>query len=161
MQYLTAQQEVLRSIYLDKKNFESHAPERDDDCEPDLRDTQIIDLRRARDADFVQLPRGETIEVQCSALNELPIMLSRYRFRIVNDGELRLVSADGNRFELGIGKNVVGRYGGNKVALDPGYRDISRKHLVVERVDEHTLRLTDLSAHVTFVPATVLQISRQ
>jgi hypothetical protein len=36
--------------------------------------------------------------------------------------------------------------------VDPGYRDVSRRHLVIDLDASSGFALTDLSAHGTFVP---------
>jgi hypothetical protein len=38
------------------------------------------------------------------------------------------------------------------VVLDPVYRGVSRKHLIIEPVSETVALVTDISSHGTYVP---------
>ena len=59
-------------------------------------------------------------------------------------------------YELLPGRNVVGRHPDCEVVLPGDLRNISRAHLLIERADETTLNLTDLSSKGTFLPADLL-----
>ena len=50
------------------------------------------------------------------------------------------------------GKNVVGRSLQSDVGLDPVFRAVSRRHLIVEFGDDDVVRLTDISTLGTFLP---------
>ena len=59
-------------------------------------------------------------------------------------------------YPLKPGVNVIGRHPGNDVVVGGWYRDVSRKHLMVDIGDDNRIGLTDLSTHGTFLPGTVL-----
>ena len=158
MQYLAARQDVLKSIYYDKRKYATAGPvsEAENGVESALRETVIFDAERDADESYTQLPRGETVEVQIGPSRQLPIKLSRHRFQLVPGEPFALLDTAGAEFPLRSGKNILGRFHGNHIVLNAGYRDVSRKHLVVEPVDADRVRLTDLSAHGTFVPSAYL-----
>ena len=37
------------------------------------------------------------------------------------------------------------------IMMEPGLRDISRMHIVIEKFDEQTIQVTDLSSHGTYI----------
>ena len=54
-------------------------------------------------------------------------------------------------YPLKSGVNVIGRHPGNDVVVGGWYRDVSRKHLMVDTGRRGSLSLTDLSTHGTFL----------
>lgn len=178
MQYLGARQDVLRSIYLEKKAqrdgrepLPAVAPDpeataichgTDGGSALPMHETAIFDdMTRVMPAggsegklDFRALRRGETVCVQLGQGGELPLQLSRqHTFRLAAGWPMQLVDEGGATYLLHDARNVVGRHAGNEVVVDGSYRTVSRKHLVIEPLGPCTALLTDLSAHGTFVPA--------
>ena len=86
------------------------------------------------------------------------MVLSRHKFKIVSGQQLHLVDENGPDYELQYGRNRVGREQGNDVIVDPAYRDVSRKHLIIDVESPRHVRLTDLSSHGTYVPSAQLLV---
>ena len=177
MQYLGARQDVLRSLYLDKKY---HREEEGGGFDPlatyaagpaptrgttpvaaAAGETMVLDdATRMLPSDgqarceLNALPRGETICVNLGEAGEMPLQLSRqHEFRLLAGQPMRLQDPDGASHVLLEGRNVVGRHAGNEVVVDADYRSVSRRHMVVEPLGANMALLTDLSAHGSFVPA--------
>lgn len=168
MQYLASRQEVIKQIYYDRKqsarDTETSAVEQDGGPANAMRETVILDSTLAepliRKASAVaRLPKGEAVVVPIKAGQVIDLMLSKHNYKLVADSELRLVDEAGNAHTLQEGKNILGRDTVCNVVIDPSFRDVSRLHLIVERLGESSVRLTDLSSHGTFVPARFLEKS--
>jgi hypothetical protein len=157
LQYLSSRQAVLKDIYREKRRQRSENRTGADSTRDDLGETSLFDAPVGpvgkRDEEFQPLPRGETVELVVDDDDDLEIRLSHHSFRLVAGEPFVLTESDGSAHILGPGKNVLGRHQSNDVVLGPTYRDVSRKHLVLEPMDANRLRLTDISAHGTFVPA--------
>ena len=176
MQYLGARQDVLRSIYLDKKYHREEdgagfdplatyaaglAAPRGTVAPVSGGETLVFDdVTRVFGADESStqaqssaLPRGETVCVNLGEAGEMPLQLSRqHEFHLCAGRPMRLRAPNGTEFMLADGRNVVGRHAGNEVVVDADYRSVSRRHIVIEPLGTHMALLTDLSAHGSFVP---------
>ena len=108
---------------------------------------------------FARLPKGEVVVIDIDRGQVIELMLSRHRFRIVATDDLTLIDETGASHELQNGRNIIGRDTICNIVVSPTLRDISRLHLIIERLSPDSLRLTDLSAHGTYLPASFL--SRQ
>ena len=86
----------------------------------------------------------------------MEILLAGHQFRLIVEGRVYLRDLKGLDYELQPGRNVVGRHPDCEVVLPGDLRNISRAHLLVERVDESTVNLTDLSSKGTFLPADLI-----
>jgi hypothetical protein len=106
--------------------------------------------------EFVRLSVGTTISLRTPPDGELEILLAGHQFRLVVAGRVYLRDLAGLDYELLPGRNVVGRHPDCEVVLPGDLRNISRAHLLIERADETTLNLTDLSSKGTFLPADLL-----
>jgi hypothetical protein len=120
-----------------------------------LRETSIFDVAdipsTVAGADgFADLLRGETVKVRVQS-EPLPVLLSSHVFELVFGSELGLRDDEGKVYPLRGGRNVIGRGLDNDVVIDAGYRDVSRRHLIVEANTSDWLQLTDLSSHGTRV----------
>ena len=159
MQYLAARRDIVKSIYAQRFGGQEPlaAPEpasdgakstliMEEDSEPDTASSQIR---------FERLPRGETVRVQAPGNGGLSILLSRHKFRLFADDSPRLTDDNGVNYPLKPGVNVVGRHPENDVVVGGWYRDVSRKHLMVDATGGD-LSLTDLSTHGTFLPGRLL-----
>lgn len=162
VQYLASRQDVLRSIYTDKRANPAPAPVADPDeaaanaPDPSLKDTVIFDVKRLRasleqGANTRRLPRGETVDVRVGPGQDVEIALSRHVFKLLPGSPFTLVDEHGSSHVLRPGRNTVGRDLSNDVVVDSRYRDVSRTHVVVEPRGEDLARLTDLSSHGTFL----------
>ncbi len=161
MQYLGSRQDVLRSIFANKFQLDEAADGAALAAGPDLRETIIFESQKTkllapRDGGLQRLPRGETVTVSLGGEENLEIILSRHKFTIVSGQQLYLVDENGPDYLLRNGRNYVGRQQDNNVIVDAGYRDVSRKHLIIDIEEGQDLRLTDLSSHGTYVTASRL-----
>ena len=165
MQYLGSRQDVLSSMYANKVDFNATAIVAPDMPAEKFRETLIFDvvapeMREDTVSRFERLPRGETVAVGVIG-DRLEVILSRHRFSLLPGSPTLLCDDDGPEYELLDGRNVVGRLPESDVVVDAGYRDVSRKHLVVEVGSARQVLLTDLSSHGTFVPRGTLDIARR
>ncbi len=165
VQYLASRQDVLKSLYAAGPRAWGGASEPDLEPEPAanpaLRQTLIFDVAQPppepeqppTPGRLERLPRGETISVAVAPGEEIRLVLSRHRFTLVTGERTYLADENGGDYLLHPGRNLVGRQPGMDVVVDSAYRDVSRKHLVIEVDSERRLLLTDLSSHGTFVPS--------
>jgi hypothetical protein len=161
MQYLAARRDIVKSIYAQRFGGQEPlgAPEPsgeggtkstliiEDEAEPDTAASQIR---------FERLPRGETVTVRTPSIGGLSILLSRHKFQLFAANEPRLTDDNGVSYPLKPGVNVIGRHPENDVVVGGWYRDVSRKHLMVDATGAGDLSLTDLSTHGTFLPGRLL-----
>lgn len=162
MQYLASRQEVLNMLYAqatDRRVEEND--ELSSEAEPPqgigMKSTVIFDLMQIEDSHrfvnpFERLPRGQTVNLRIAPGDSVDIMLSKHKFSLIAGDPCVLVDPAGKRSALRSGKNRIGRHVDNDVPVDTAYRSVSRKHLIVEPMPGDLVRLTDLSAHGTFVP---------
>jgi hypothetical protein len=158
MQYLGSRQDVLKSIFANKFQLDETANSAPQAAGPDLRETIIFESQKTellapRDDELQRLPRGETVTVSLGDEENVEIVLSRHKFTIVSGQQLYLVDENGPDYVLRNGRNYVGRQQDNNVIVDAGYRDVSRKHLIIDIEGGQDIRLTDLSSHGTYVSA--------
>jgi hypothetical protein len=160
MQYLAARRDIVKSIYAQRfggqEPLAAQEPVNDGgtkstlvmegDAEPNTESSQIR---------FERLPRGETVTVTTPSDGGLSILLSRHKFQLFADDTPRLTDDNGVNYPLKPGVNVIGRHPENNVVVSGWYRDVSRKHLMVDAAGGN-LRLTDLSTHGTFLPGRFL-----
>ncbi len=161
MQFLAARRDVIKSIYAQR--FSGHEPlvAQEPSANGGVKSTLIIEEESESDTEssqlrFERLPRGETVRVRAPPNGELSIFLSRHRFQLFTVENPRLTDDNGVNYPFKSGVNVIGRHPDNDVVVGGWYRDVSRKHLMVDIGDGAALRLTDLSTHGTFLPGTLL-----
>jgi hypothetical protein len=164
MQYLGERQAVIQRIYAtrgtDAERGRAQAEEAQVVAEHKhpLQETSIFDFTQIQVGgvtadDLWALPRGESIALTLSGSEEIDLLLGRYPFKLVPGDRTYLVDPNGIDYVLRPGRNTVGRSQSCDVMVDVEYREISRKHLVIDRIDAQTVALTDLSSHGTRVPA--------
>lgn len=163
VQYLAARQDVLRSLYLGRRRRDAETVAFEDDqgertASTSLHETVIFDLSMTPDeyegdSRLERLPVGEPVLLRLPATGEIELVLSRHPFKVALGERRCLIDDAGHDYPLFPGRNVVGRQPGNDIVVNPSYRDVSRKHLVIEVGDAASLRVTDLSSHGTFVRA--------
>jgi hypothetical protein len=165
MQYLGARQEVLRIIFSMKdtgatSTSEQIIEQKDEQC--DFGETAIFDITPRGDSDptenpLERLPRGEMVRAHVLPGHALEIRFSNHAFRVVNKDGWALLGPQGLRFNLSTGRNTIGRGSENSVSLGKEFRNVSRRHLVAEPIDDHVILLTDISSHGTFAPTLHLE----
>jgi len=183
MQYLAARQEVIKHIYAVKKlqrpagtgldrgasiaRAAEPARERPPQPLPDeppaamretvILDTLVIEPAGRKKEHFARLPKGEPVIVPTEPDASIDLLLSKHAFKLDPVlGGMQFVDDTGARHLLHPGKNIIGRDAVCNIVVDAAYHDVSRLHLVIEQLGMRAARLTDLSAHGTFVPAGLL-----
>ena len=177
MQYLTSRQEIIKHTYSIKKQAAKRERAKEEEmmetrlfseppmeaagpAEGAMRETVILDSQvispPPQHAQFARLPKGEAVVIKLKPKQEVDILLSKYAFKLRSDGNMFLVDQGGTAHPLQDGKNIIGRDDVCNVVVQHGLRDVSRLHLIIERLAADSLRLTDLSSHGTFLPADLL-----
>jgi len=146
-------------------NYEEFVRDTDehDNIEQPLSSTSCIDLSKEQNknkkpADLVKIPRGRTVKVDVSDMEELPMKIASRKFVLLMGGDkIELLSISGDRYPLEMGENLIGRSTKCSIILDPELVDISRQHLVIEAYPDKTLHFTDLSSSGTQLPGNVFK----
>lgn len=160
-QYLASRQEVLKALYQHRAEAVRQAGS--DTAEPMSaalsKETAIFDLNQLpaaqpKSSAMRRLPRGETVSLRLAEGEQMELLLARHRFKVVRGTKEYFVIDDaGASHRLKTGVNTIGRQEGNDVPVDPAHGSVSRRHLIIEVTPDLEIRLTDLSAHGTSVPA--------
>lgn len=179
MQYLTARQETIQSVYASRQatrtavlnsqpsasgaNGAGHANGKSDDADNNqFRSTVIFNVNQSAHAEpeesrkFGRIPKGETVEFSLHQDEEAPLLLAQHRCTVLNKDRLMFVDNQGHDTDLQPGKSIIGRDLSCDIVVDPSLREVSRKHLIVE-VEGELIRLTDISSHGTSVPEEFLE----
>jgi hypothetical protein len=161
MQYLAARRDIVTGIYAQRFGAQAPLAAQEPAGDGGVKSTLVIDEDSEPDTEssrirFARLPRGETVTVRTPSNGELSIILSRHKFQLCAADTPRLTDDNGVNYPLNSGVNVIGRHPGNDVVVGGWYRDVSRKHLMVDTRDSDKLGLTDLSTHGTFLPDKLL-----
>ena len=177
MQYLTSRQEVIKHTYVLKKQTASAGrdnsapaaampppafePEATMMADAGMRETVILDSvvlapEPKKTEEFARLPKGEAIILSFQHGLSIDVMLSKHAYKLKCNDDFKFVDEHGTVYKLQDGKNLIGRDDVCNVIVDTSLRDVSRLHLIIERLGPDTLRLTDLSSHGTFIPARLL-----
>lgn len=149
VQYLAARRQAVTAVYAIKRGARSDGGA---DSDSKLRETAIFDVSDLADQDvdmFVRMPKGETVEIDLEAEGSVAVMLAKHPCRIDRNGKVSFVDDSGRVTPLRRGKNIVGRDASCDVQVNVAYREVSRKHLILEVVDSRIVRLTDISSHGT------------
>ena len=161
VQYLAARRDIVKGIYAQR--FAGHEPllGQDGSGNSALKETVVVEHRSGDETDpvpvrFQRLPRGETIRVSLPDDGCIAIVLARHKFLLFTGEFPRMTDDNGVNYPLKVGVNVVGRHPGNDVVVGGWYRDVSRKHLLVDTSSADSVNLTDLSTHGTFVQGSLL-----
>ncbi|MGQ0658392.1 MAG: FHA domain-containing protein [Chromatiales bacterium] len=177
MQYLSSRQEIIKHIcaikpetakrqasdmLLDTHSFDD--PLAVEEPAPDAAIREAVMLHShvnapaaaARQDPYTRLPKGEVVVIDVQRGKVIDLMLSRHNFKILADDDLKLVDETGTAHTLQNGRNIIGRDTICNIVVSPALRDISRLHLIIERLSQTSLRLTDLSAHGTYLPVSLV-----
>jgi uncharacterized protein (DUF1778 family) len=161
MQYLRARQDVIRTLYAQRQQNRAEVATQihAGGGSGKMRETLIFDLSEgvpdgSDESGMRRLPKGETVSLQLAKGGAVNLMLVRHACNIRRDAEGLVFTDDtGNETPLGTGRFAVGRDGDCEIPLHPEYRDISRKHLIVEVDGTGKISLTDVSSLGTFIDA--------
>ena len=157
VQYLAARRQAVTAVFALKRGARSEAS---GEMDGKLRETAIFDVMDPRDQDanlFIRMPKGETVEIDLATEGAIVVMLAKHRCRIEQNGKVSFMDDSGRATPLRRGKNIVGRDTSCDVQVNVGFREVSRKHLIVELVDSHVVRLTDISSHGTSLSPRLLE----
>lgn len=98
------------------------------------------------------LPHGKSVIVSLASRSDLKLFLADQAVSLRLAEGLTLIDGKGQPHRLANRQNTIGRAIGNDVTLDGNNAAVSRKHLIIEPLNDNRVRLTDLSAGGTFVP---------
>lgn len=154
-QYLAARHEVVQSLYSMRQEEEADAlpvP-----ATQVFKETVLFDLTGlvavpTDKAHFGRLPKGETVDISLATNQSVTVILAKHRFSILRNDKFRFIDDSGRYITLRRGKNIVGRDHSSDVVVGAKYRDVSRKHLIVETEGPEVIRLTDISSLGTSIP---------
>jgi len=104
-------------------------------------------------ATYERLPRGKSVAIHMHPTGSIDLVLAQHRFNLQGGEQYALVDELGRRHPLAPRKNSIGRGLGNDITLDRAFRSVSRRHVTIEPLADGRVRLIDLSALGTFVPA--------
>lgn len=164
MQYLSARQEIIKYLYSEKKKYLKE-PDTEEASAGTFKDTLILEntiFEPAADQhkgnEYERMPKGEPVTIILTGNKEIDLVLSKHPCKLVAaNNKLEFVDQKGRIFEITKGRNVIGRDTVSTIVMEPSLRDISRLHLVIEKFDDNTIQITDLSSHGTFIPAKFLE----
>ena len=166
MQYLSSRQDIIKYLYSEKKKLTA---EKQDDSgdqhegEP-FKDTLIFEntlfdpnSNSPKGSEFERMPKGESVITTLKPKERISIMRSKHKCEIKTNGQIYFIDQAGRKHVLDLGRNVIGRDTSGTIVIDPGLRDVSRLHLVIENLGDNSLQLTDLSSHGTYIPSALLE----
>lgn len=160
MQYLGARQEVLRLIFAVKNKADVLDDPLFDDSdeafgtrETVLFDTSQLQGRATAAHQLERLPQGEAVRIYALPGHAVEMRLAKHACKLINDNGWALIDPQGDRYPLAKRQNMIGRGSDNDITLGSGFRNVSRRHLIAEPIDDHVILLTDISSHGTFAPA--------
>jgi hypothetical protein len=168
MQYLASRQEIIKYMYSEKKKLlkEGNGGDGGEGVGP-FKDTLILEntifeptqAEHSEDNKaFERIPKGEPVTITMKPTQEIELYLSKHPCKLSSDnGVIAFIDQKGRKHELQQGRNVVGRDAASTVMMEPSLRDISRLHMVIERFDDQTVQITDLSSHGTYIPGDYLE----
>jgi hypothetical protein len=165
LQYLSARHELMQDVFEFKSNLteeppESRAAKRTADNDGKTAIFNVVPLAEPSRLynPFERLPHGQSVLLRLEAGKPVDLLLAKHHFKLFAGKTYRLVDEQGNFYLLHAGKNVLGRQSGNDVALNNDFRTISRQHVIIEPISDNVARVTDVSAHGTFLPPQYLTI---
>lgn len=161
MQYLAARQDIIKYLYSEKKRQQNRGGDSELAGER-LKDTLILEAGDPSasdptaagangDATYERLPKGESLTVRLAPGESVDILLSRHRCRLSNHDGLEFTDDRGRNHALSGKRTLVGRDADCAIVLDPTWRDVSRRHLLIETINQGAIRFTDMSAHGTYI----------
>lgn len=165
MQYLSSRQEIIKYLYSEKKKHLKSSSTSSTEAGNGFKDTLILENTvfeplqgGGSSAEMDKMPKGENVTVKLKPGTELDILISKHPCKIIRDESgNKFIDNAGRSYVLKVGKNVIGRDSKTDIMLEPSLRDVSRMHLVIETDDTHTLYMTDLSSHGTYIPQKYLE----
>lgn len=123
--------------------------------EPKPRQRLVFSIREIlghepSDLEYTRIPRGEPVLVDFETHQSLSLMLAKHKFILVSGEPWILIDPTGNECRLEATASIVGRHPDADIIIFPGYRSVSRQHLLIEIDGVKRARLTDTSSIGTF-----------
>ena len=162
MQYLSSRQEIIKYLYSEKKKL-MHEPSDSVASSAEFKDTIILDNTLVENSvqeighEVERMPKGEVVTVTFKPNEEIDILLSKHKCKLVYKDKFEFTDQSGRTYKLHKGRNVIGRDSASNIIMEPRLRDISRLHLVIENFGDNTVQLTDLSSHGTYIPSRFIE----
>jgi hypothetical protein len=161
VQYLAARRLAVTTIYSEREHGRQPKGQgQEHDHEHKIRETAIFEATEVagpKSDGFVRMPKGETVDVDIESEGRVSVLLARHECRIESNGRPQFVDDNEVTTPLRSGKNIVGRDMGCDVLVNAAYRDISRRHLIIEVHGGSRVRLTDISSHGTSLSPRLLE----
>ena len=110
-----------------------------------------------KSSDYSRLPKGETVEIPLERNQTIDVLIAKHRCSITLRDRMVFVDDQGRDCILPNGKSIVGRDATSDIVINPSFRDVSRRHLIVETDGASLVKLTDISSHGTSVPPEFLE----
>ena len=174
MQYLRSRQDVIKQTYKVKIKEEggveeARASENEinsalEETKDYLKETSIFDSISLEspvditEPSFVRLPKGEAVVMHPAGAEQFEFKLSKHVYTFRNERPQIVVDETGSPHELAVGKNIIGRDAVCNVVVGNGLRDVSRMHLIIEPLEDGSMRVTDLSSHGTYFPTHLVSL---
>ena len=159
VQYLRSRQSALREAYEEFRRREPAAQNAEPAIDPNqpasLRETVIFDVAELTPSEggpaLEPLPRGQPVKLRI-VHNSVELHLSGHRFSLNTTTQpYALLDELGREYRFKPGRNTIGRDVHNEVVVDAAFRDVSRRHIMVEPVAPDFVQFTDHSSHGTYV----------
>lgn len=166
MQYLSSRQDIIKYLYSEKKKLAGEKQNgKSETIEGDqFKDTLIFEntifepgVDSPMGGEYERMPKGEAVITTLKPKERIIIMLSKHKCEIEANGQIFFIDQAGRKHALDLGRNTIGRDASGTVVIDPGLRDVSRMHLVIENLGDNSLQLTDLSSHGTYIASALLE----
>lgn len=162
LQFLESAQALVRAIFAERRRpagADAAAADAVRAAANEVRPRQslafsIADIlgREPARLEFNRLPKGEAIAVEFEPHQSLCVMLAKHRFTLASGDPWLLIDASGNDRQVRPEECLVGRHPEADILVYPGYRSVSRRHLIIETRSDTLVHLTDTSSLGTFVP---------
>ncbi len=156
VQYLAARREAITAIYTDRQTSKSiESGIESVDAQSKMRETAIFQVGEMGGPDpseFSRMPKGETIEIDLPDVKEIGIMVAKHKCTLKHSDKPIFIDDIGEETTLRSGRNIIGRDSNSDVVINTQYRDVSRKHLIIEIETGGIVKLIDISSHGTSVP---------
>lgn len=170
MQYLSSRQEIIKYLYSERKKFMDEPPQRESEAAENtkFKDTLILENTLfepnvgsdQKGKEYERLPKGEVIGLNLDPGAQVEVLLSKHICKLIGGDTIKFVDQAGRQYDLRNGRNIIGRDTISNIMMDPSLRDVSRLHLVIEKIDARRVSLTDMSSHGTYLPAQFLPQKR-
>lgn len=101
---------------------------------------------------YKQLPKNHPVSIKLPKGEDIKIFLGNHEYLLKNNKELQLLTPEGNKYFIKNGRNTIGRSKINDIQLDVSNSDISRVHLVIDKLDGNTVNCMDTSSLGSYLP---------